>query len=142
MAALTAAFEAQHKDGLTQSYKIKASAKIWKGALVGVVGGYLAPMAHDTNSQTFVGVAYESVDNTGGSDGDKSCRVLKSGTYVVNAVSGYTAAQTDVGAEVYVNTDNEVQKVTTGLTNQYKPGTIVEFISTSKVRIRIDLYVK
>lgn len=142
MAALTSALETLRKESAVQSYRIKASTKIFKGSFVGVVGGYLAPMAHATGSMTFVGVAYENVDNSAGSDGDRSARVIKTGSFIANAAAGYTAAQADVGSEMYANTDNEVQKATGGLTNQYKIGSIVEFVSSTKVRIRVDLHTK
>ncbi len=144
MAALTQAFETYEKPGLVVSYKLSA-AKIYKGAMVGVnSSGYLAKMDHGTASLKFVGVANETVDNSAGAAGDKSLNVTKSGSFTLKAVSGYTPAIGDLGKEVYANSDWEVQISTTGLTTQYKIGTIVAIENTSTgaagVRARIDNY--
>ena len=141
---LTKAYETYEKPGLVVSYKL-SNVAIYKGALVGVnASGYLVPMAHGTASLKFVGVASESADNSAGSAGDKSLNVTKCGSFLMKAISGYVPAIADLGKEVYVNTDWEVQIATAGLTNQYKIGTIVAIESTSTgaagVRVRIDNY--
>lgn len=144
MAALTQTYETFEKPGLVVSYKM-AAAKIFKGSLVGVnAAGYLVSMAHGTANLKFVGVANETVDNSAGAVGDKSLNLMKSGSVVVKAASGYTPAQADVGAEVYANTDWEVQVSTSGLTNAVKVGRILALESTSTgsvgVRISINAY--
>lgn len=144
MAALTQTYETFEKPGLVVSYKM-AAAKIFKGSLVGVnAAGYLVSMAHGTANLKFVGVANETVDNSTGAAGDKSLNLMKSGSVVVKAASGYTPAQADVGAEVYANTDWEVQVSTSGLTNAVKVGRILALESTSTgsvgVRISINAY--
>lgn len=144
MAALTTAFETFEKPGLVVSYKM-SNVKIYKGALVSLnSSGYAIPIAHGTASLKFIGVANETIDNSGGSPGDKTVNVTKSGSFVMKAVSGFTPAIGDLGKEAYANTDWEVQIATAGLTNQYKIGTItgVETTSTGAagVRVRIDNY--
>lgn len=144
MAALTQAYETFERPGLVVSYKI-SNVKLYKGALVGVnTSGYLVAMSHATASLKYVGTSNETVDNSGGSAGDKSLNVSKSGSAVFKAVSGFTPTVADLGKEVYANTDWEVQVATAGLTNQYKVGTIVAIESTSTgqagVRVRIDNY--
>ena len=145
MAALTTSYEAFEKPGLVISYKA-SNVKIYKGAMVGInSSGYAIPMAHGTASLKFAGIANETVDNSAGAAGDKSINVTKSGSFVLKAVSGYTPAQADVGAEVYANTDWEVQASTGGLTNQYKVGRVTGLENTSTgtsgVRVRVDGYV-
>jgi hypothetical protein len=142
MAALSKAYEAFIKPNIIATYKVAASTTIYKGALVGVnSSGFAIPMAHGTASLKFVGIAEETVAN-GGSNGAASIRVSKAGSGVY-ADAG-TAVQADVGKEVYANTDNDVQVVTTGLTNQYKVGTLVALETTSGgavgLRVRIDNY--
>lgn len=142
MPALTQPYEAFEKPGLVVSYKI-SNVKILKGSLVAVnASGYLVPIAHGTANLKFVGVANETVDNSAGSAGDKSLNVTKTGSFVMKAASGFTPALADLGKEVYANTDWEVQVSTSGLTNQYKVGTIVRAETTSTgaagVRVRID----
>lgn len=144
MAALSQAYETFERPGLVVSYKV-SNVKIYKGALVGVnASGYLVSMAHGTANLKFVGIANETVDNSAGSAGDKSVNVTKSGAVVFKAISGFTPAIADVGKEVYANTDWEVQISTSGLTNQYKVGTILALETTATgaagVRIRVDNY--
>lgn len=144
MAALTKPYEAYERPGLVVSYKL-APVKVYKGALVGVdADGWLRPLTHGTADLKFVGVANETVDNSGGSAGDKAVNVTKSGSFVLKAASGFAPAQSDLGKEVYVNTDWEVQTSSAGLTNLYKVGTIVatEMTSTGQagVRVRTDDY--
>ncbi len=145
MSALTQAYEAFEKPGLVVSYKL-AAVKAYKGGLAGVnSSGYLTPMTHATASLKFVGIANETVDNSAGAAGDHAAVVAKAGSFVMKAAAGYTPAVGDIGKEVYALTDNEVQISTSGLTNQYKVGTIVNIETTSAgaagVRIRIDNYV-
>ncbi|HRF61138.1 MAG TPA: hypothetical protein PLH94_14640 [Fimbriimonadaceae bacterium] len=142
MPALSQAYESFEKPGLVVSYKASA-AKLYKGSLIGVnAGGFAARMDHAVANLKFVGVANETVDNASGAAGDKVLNMTKSGSFVMKAASGFTPAQADIGKEVYANTDWEVQVSTSGLTNQYKVGTIVGLETTSTgatgVRVRID----
>lgn len=135
MAALTQAHETQEKDGLLIAYPLKANAKLWKGALVSIdSAGYAVPAA-DTSGHKFVGVAYETADNTGGADGALKCRIMKRGTFVFNRSGSYS--QADVGVVVKAVTDNEVAKTST---NNINVGTVVDLPATGVVRIRIDNY--
>lgn len=142
MAALTKAYEAFIKPNIISFYKVAASTTIYKGALVGVnSSGYVVSMAHGTGSLKFLGIAEETVANTG-ANGAASVRVAKAGSGVY--ADAAAAVQADIGKEVYANSDNEVQVVTTGLTNQYKVGTLIALETTSGgaagLRVRIDNY--
>ncbi len=142
MAALSQAYETFERPGLVVSYKM-SNVKLYKGALVGLnASGYLVSMAHGTANLKFVGVANETVDNSAGAAGARSLTVTKTGSFVYKPLAAMTVA--NLGQEVYANTDNEIQVVTTGLTNQYKIGTIVALENTSAgqsgVRVRIDNY--
>jgi hypothetical protein len=133
MPALQQPYEAHEREGLIVAYPVKANARIWKGALVCVDNtGYLVP-ASDTANLRFVGVAFESVDNTGGASGAKRCRVVKRGTFVYNRIGSFT--QADIGTTARAVTDNEVAKTST---NNIVVGTVVELLDDSRVRIRID----
>jgi hypothetical protein len=134
MPALQQPYEAHEREGLIVAYPVKANARIWKGALVCVDNtGYLVP-ASDAANLRFVGVAFESVDNTGGANGAKRCRVVKRGTFVYNR-TGAAYTQADIGATVRAVTDNEVAKTST---HNIVVGTVVELLDGSRVRIRID----
>ena len=133
MPALTQPYETHEREGLIVAYPVKANARIWKGALVCVDStGYLVP-ASDTANLRFVGVAFESVDNTGGANGAKRCRVVKRGTFIYNRIGSF--AQADIGATARAVTDNEVAKTST---NNIVVGTVVELLDSNRVRIRID----
>jgi hypothetical protein len=133
MPALQQPYEAHEREGLIVAYPVKANARIWKGALVCVDNtGYLVP-ASDTANLRFVGVAFESVDNTGGASGAKRCRVVKRGTFVYNRIGSFT--QADIGTTARAVSDNEVAKTST---NNIVVGTVVELLDGSRVRIRID----
>jgi len=133
MPALSQPYETHEREGLIVAYPVKANARIWKGALVCVDStGYLVP-ASDTANLRFVGVAFESVDNTGGANGAKRCRVVKRGTFVYNRIGSFT--QADIGTTARAVTDNEVAKTST---NNIVVGTVVELLDGNRVRIRID----
>ncbi len=133
MPALTQPYEALEKEGLLVAYLVKGGVHIWKGALVCVDStGYLVP-ASDTANLRFVGVAFESADNTNGANGAKKCRVIKRGTFVYNRSGAFS--QSDLGTVVNAVSDNEVAKTTT---NNIAVGTVVELPSNTTVRIRID----
>jgi len=143
MAALSSAFEAFEKPGLVVNYAA-SNTVLYKGGLMGInSSGYVIPIAHGTANLKFAGVAHESVDNSDGSAGDKSLNIIKSGSFVFKA-AGFTPTIADLGKEVYANSDWEVQISTSGLTNQYKVGTITAIETTSTgadgVRVRIDNY--
>lgn len=82
----------------------------------------------------FAGIAMESVDNSGGSAGDKSVRVWTTGEFEFTIAA--TADQTYVGQAAYLLTNHEVQ-LAPGQFGIYI-GQITELISTTKVRVRID----
>lgn len=133
MPALSQPYETHEREGLIVAYPVKANARIWKGALVCVDStGYLVP-ASDTANLRFVGVAFESVDNTGGANGAKRCRVVKRGTFIYNRIGSFT--QADIGTTARAVTDNEVAKTST---NNIIVGTVVELLDGNRVRIRID----
>lgn len=134
MAALTADRDAKREEGAMQAYQMAASTTIYKGSLVALnTSGYAVPGA-DTVSFLFAGVAFEKVANTG-SAGDKKVRVHKEGDFEFN-FSG-TATQADVGKEVTIADDQTVALAAT-TTNDVVCGRISEFISATKVRVRIN----
>jgi hypothetical protein len=136
MTATTTAREAKRKDGQIVSYPM-AAVKIPKGALVNINAAGFATNSTDAASETFAGVAYETVDNSAGNAGDLSIRVLTSGTFIF-VDSGGNGAQTDVGIEFKIVDNQSITDAST--TNNIKAGIAVESISSTQVRIRIDRY--
>jgi len=145
MPALAKPFETYEKPGLIIGYAV-TNAAIYKGALLGLNSdGHAVAMAHGTANLKFIGVATESADNSAGEAGAKKLNAAKSGSFVFKAAAGFTPTLANLGAEVYANTDWEVQVSTSGLTNNYKIGRIVGLETTSTgvagVRVRIHNHV-
>ena len=134
MTALTAVYDAKRKDGGLIGYPVAAGAKVYKGALVCVsTGTGYAQTGADAASLLFVGVAYDTADNTGGAGGAKTVRVQKSGEYLYNAP---TAAQTDVGKPALIVDDNTVKTAAT--TNNVPAGVVVGYVDSGHLLVRID----
>jgi hypothetical protein len=136
MTATTIAREAKRKDGEIVSLKM-AAVKIPKGALVNINAAGYATNATDTAGETFAGVAYETVDNSGGALGEKEIRIQTQGTYVL-VDGGGNGAQTDVGAVFKIVDNQTVTDAST--TNNLVAGVCVEVIDANTTRIRIDRY--
>jgi len=133
MTAQTGDLDRGQKEGVIKDYKVKASTTIYKGAGLMVIKGtgYAIPAA-DTASGIFIGVALEGVDNSSGSDGDKSVRVLADGRHSFT-VSGATIA--DVGKDVYASDDTTL--LMTGQSNDVWVGKIDGAITTNTVWVDI-----
>lgn len=137
MAAATADRETQRSDGVLKAIPVAASTTIYKGTLVGTnAGGYLVSMS-DAANLNFQGVALEKIDNSAGANGALSCRVDKAGEHEF-VYTGGDASQAKVGLAVYCQDNQSVDEDAILTTNDYLVGTIVEFISAAKVRVRID----
>ena len=134
--ALAAAKEIVEQEGKLLSLPVVGSDIIYKGALVKIdANGFLAPCAPEAGSN-FAGIAYETVDNSAGASGAKNCRVITEGVFDL-LVSGL--AQTDVGSKVYA-TDDEVVTITEGTTSKQIVGTIVKFVSATKVLVKLQSF--
>lgn len=93
---------------------VAANAVIHQGAmLVYDANGYLAPATAATGL-TAAGRAEESVDNTGGANGDKVCR-FRSGIFKVENSGANAIAQADVGSDCYFEDDQTVGSLATGM---------------------------
>ena len=129
--ALTANREVDHYiDQELRSFALAASTRVYKGALVGLKsdGHARGLVAGDV----FVGVAYEDIDNTSGSDADKSVRVYTLGDFG-HAIA--SAAIADVGRPVFASADDTMTFDGDG--NSYV-GTVEDFVSAGEVIVRLD----
>lgn len=89
------------------SLKVAASTTIYRGALVAVnASGYAVPAAA-TAGLRVIGVAQSKVDNSTGSNGDKSVQVQDGIHFFKN--DSDAVAQADVGRHCYVQDDQTVQ---------------------------------
>ncbi len=138
-AAWTTARDTKKQDGLLVSLKMDA-VKIVKGTLVcaDASAGYATHTP--TASRPFFGVAYETVDNSAGSAGDKSIRVETTGVHSFIAAS---ADQTWVGKEVWLSSGSSGNNATVVVSDPGvgpKVGRVVEFVSATEVRVLITGY--
>lgn len=109
-----------------------AAVQIFEGAIVALNSAGYLDNAGDDAGAVVVGIAEESKDNSGGSAGDLSLKVRRRAVVTVNA--NHTAAQTDLGV-IAMAVDNQTIDLAANTTNDVPVGRIVEFISTSKVRV-------
>lgn len=92
---------------------VKASVKIWAGALVVIDAGYAKPGVTATGLLA-AGVAQETVDNTTGADGAKTIAVRRGPHKFNNSAAGDAIAQAEVGTIAYIVDDQTVMKTATG----------------------------
>lgn len=121
------------QDGLVLSF-LQGAESIFEGALVAINAAGYAVNAGDDANAVVVGVADESVDNSGGAAGDTSIKVRRSGVFTF--VAAWSAAQADVNTLVYAVDNQSVDLVGT-TTNDVLVGRVVEVLSSSKVRVDI-----
>lgn len=135
MTALSANYEAKRQDGEILSVPVKASATIYKGALLVDKGTGYAEPGIDGSGYTFLGVAVEAA--TGGtSDGAVRVRVNKTGTFQYTKA---TAIAGDLGVAMYIHDD---QTVGTSATNSVLAGYCADIVDSSTIKLRIDLAAK
>ena len=136
MGAATAPLQSNRKESDICWYPVGANTTIWAGTLVTTRDdGYAYPARSGTATDKFLGVAYESVNNSNGAAGALIIRIEKTGTYDYNTTE---ATQASVGQPVYAADDSDV--TFTALNNQ-EVGQVVEYHSATSVRVRIDLAV-
>ncbi len=100
---------------MMHDFPVKGSTRILSGALVALNAGFAAPGATATG-RIAVGVAQETVDNTGGADGAKRVRVFAGVFQFKNSSAGDLIAQADVGTDCFIVDDETVAKTNGGAT--------------------------
>jgi hypothetical protein len=135
-ANLTAPIQDGRRDGDITSFKMAAEL-IYKGSLVYVdTNGYATIVAGA--GFAFLGAAYETVDNSGGSAGDLNIRVWHTGVFPYSIAS---AAQTNVAEVVWGSiAGNPGTVLNSDPGAAAKVGVIAEVESSTKVWVRIDGY--
>lgn len=138
-AAWTTARDTKRSESDIVSLKI-SNVKIAKGTLV-VADASAGYATHTpTASRPFFGVAAETVDNSGGSAGDKRILVYTKGVFSFIAAS---ADQTWVGKEVWLSSGTSGNNATVVASDPGvgpKVGRVVEVVSQTEVRVMIDGY--
>ena len=117
----------RYVDQELRALPVKTGVHIYKGAFVGLSGGYAQPLAA---GDPFAGVAYEEVNNTG-ADGAKSVRVYTNGDFEHTLAS---ASRANNGSVVYASADDTLT-LTQGSNSAV--GNQVDVPSTNKIILRL-----
>lgn len=115
-------------DQETRSYQMLTNIHVYKGTFVGLSAGYARPLVA---GDTFLGVAYEEMDNTGGASGAKTVRVFSVSDFS-HALSG--AALTNIDDPVFASADDTL--TFTAGSNSFV-GYCVDVPSAGKIVLRI-----
>lgn len=116
--------EAIERQGRKRYLPMSAGKKIYAGAGVVLNGGYLEPASTATGLVS-AGRAEQTVDNTDGSDGDASCRVLSGIFPFKNSASTDAIGRADIGNDAYWVDDQTVAK-TSGSSSRSVAGKIFD----------------
>ena len=127
MAAITSPKDAVSRSPGLKGYPVAASTTIQKGQMVcGNANGWAVPAANTVNYSVVLGVAYETVDNSAGGNGDKSVRLQSDRHFLFDATS---ITQAMVGTTMYV-VNNGTFDNSAGA-NAIHAGVLSEFVSTT-----------
>lgn len=110
MAALTASRSTPAAAGDVRKVPLPANGKIFQGGMVQITAAGYAAAGSATIANVTIGRAEETVDNTGGANGDKSIKVRRGIFRFGNSAAGDLIARTEIGKTVYVVDDQTVAK--------------------------------
>ena len=131
--AVTANQPVKRAQGDRQSFPVEESTRIYGGTLVFVNAAGYADDDTASGVNGFAGVSVDESDNSSGADGEKTVEVWRRGVFELTGAG--TFAQTDVGMPVYAD-DNYAIVLTAGA-NSVRIGTVVGFVSTTKLMVAI-----
>lgn len=135
MSALAAPRIVPEKAGVTSNPPVAAGAKIHHGALVVMDAGFAKP-GYAAAGLVTLGIAEETVDNTGGAAGAKRV-VVKRGCFHFANHGADAVTEADIGKDAYVVDDQTVAK--TSATNTRSIAGKVVDVDAAGVWIRVGL---
>lgn len=121
------------QDGQRLNFPVEEATRLYQGTLAFVnAAGYGVP---DTGSglNEFGGVVVEEVDNSGGADGDKRVETLADGVFVLVG-SGFS--QASVERDAFASDNYTIADAP--IAGSVRIGRIVEYLSSTKVRVAIE----
>jgi hypothetical protein len=110
MAALTAPRNTPEKIGSERAIPLAANAKVYQGGMVQVAASGYGVAAAAVAANVTVGMACETVDNTGGAAGAVSVKTRRGVRRFGNSAAGDAIGRTEIGKTVYVVDDQTVAK--------------------------------
>ncbi|WP_457571302.1 hypothetical protein [Desulfovulcanus sp.] len=100
---------------LVRVFPVAADVKIFMGALVSLDGtGYIKPGRTETGVRG-LGIAMETIDNTGGAEGDQTIPI-KSGIFRFDNSETDPVSRADIGKDCYIVDDEMVARTDGGAT--------------------------
>lgn len=123
MTATTEPRNTPRRDAEQFSFPIAASTKILAGTIVALnASGYAVPGSTATTLRS-IGVAEETIDNSGGGDGDLNVPIRRGCFRFYNSASSDAIANTDYGTTCYI-VDNQTVAKTHGGNTRSAAGTV------------------
>lgn len=135
MTALAQDRDTRRKDGVQLDLEVAASQTIYGGAFVCVNAAGYALEGSDTSGLIFQGVAKARVDNSSGSNGDKSVVVQRRGLHLAILDTAITIA--NVGDNVFL-VDDQTVDVVANVSNNIYCGVIAQYVTTTLAYIDIE----
>lgn len=135
MTELTEDKQIERQDGVQKDFSMAGSEKIFAGALACVNAAGYALEGSDTAGLIFQGVATQRVDNSSGSNGDKTIVLRRRGLFRLILDTAITIA--NVGDNVFL-VDDQTVDLTANVSNHIFCGIIAGFISTTEAWIDIE----
>jgi len=114
MTALTAARTIKKTQGKLFNYPVAANAVIYLGALVCLSSTGYAVKGSTATTLVPVGLARQTVDNTGGADGDLTIEVEEVVTHFDNSAGGDEITRAEIGDMCWIVDDQTVAKTSAG----------------------------
>ena len=105
--ALTRSQTVDRREAVLFDYPVAAATTIYQGGLVALDGSNNLVAASDAAARRVVGVAYEEVDNSGGSAGDLRCKVEIGCLKLTNSGSN-AVTDAHIGRACFVEDDETV----------------------------------
>ncbi len=125
MAALTADRNTPTRSGDRRAFPVKASTKIFAGALVCIDASGRAVPGSTATGLVAVGRSPKPYDNSAGADGAIKAEIERGIFRFDNSASGDAIAVTDIGATCFVVDDQTVAK-TNGSSTRSAAGTVFD----------------
>lgn len=124
MAALSQERDTTRRDGHQGVAPVAAATKIFGGGIVCMSAAGFATKGATSTTLKALGVAQQTVDNTGGANGDLGVPYRRDGWYrFANSAAADAIALADVGASAYIVDDQTVAK-TSGTNTRSVAGVI------------------
>ena len=131
MTLLTASRPDQRQEGILIDVDLAPATKVFQGSIVHTNAAGFAKKGGDNAAEKFAGVAMETADSSIAAQ--SYVRVWKEGVFSFPCTG---ATQAWVGQDVFAVDDNVVALAAT-TTNDVRVGTVVKFVSTTEVRVKI-----